>query len=151
MQARAYEEYPPKDGYENSRQLNVIARAILIYPDLVILWKEIGYNKICSDVNELVMQGALLIFFLPTPPNNWECFDVNTIVACLKQLIDLRFQLTDNVIEETFHLFEHRLNEIGDLLMGSFQVILKNQNQILHVLALLRQLNPKGVLKKLIY
>ncbi|GES79610.1 hypothetical protein GLOIN_2v1595045 [Rhizophagus clarus] len=35
MQARAHEEYPPKDGYENSRQLNVVARAILIHPDLV--------------------------------------------------------------------------------------------------------------------
>src|SRR4051795_11429800 len=44
MQSRAHEEYPPKDGRENSRQLNVVARAILIYPDLVILWKEIGYH-----------------------------------------------------------------------------------------------------------
>uniref|UniRef100_U9TZJ7 Uncharacterized protein n=1 Tax=Rhizophagus irregularis (strain DAOM 181602 / DAOM 197198 / MUCL 43194) TaxID=747089 RepID=U9TZJ7_RHIID len=34
MQARAYEEYSPKDGYENSRQLNVVARAIFIHPDL---------------------------------------------------------------------------------------------------------------------
>ncbi|CAG8736607.1 4291_t:CDS:1, partial [Acaulospora morrowiae] len=47
------EEYPPKDGYENSRQLNVIARAILICKDLVVLWKEIGYYQICSDVNDL--------------------------------------------------------------------------------------------------
>ena len=31
------EEYPPKDGYENNRQLNVIAGAILIHPELVIL------------------------------------------------------------------------------------------------------------------
>src|SRR6266542_5361571 len=148
MQARAYEEYPPKDGYENSRQLNVIARAILIYPDLVILWKEIGYNKICSDVNELVMQGALLIFFLPTPPNNWECFDVNTIVACLKQLIDLRFQLTDNVIEETFHLFEHRLNEIGDLLMGSFQVICKESKSNIAYTCFIQKIKPERNFKR---
>ena len=81
MQARAHEEYPPKYGYENSRQLNVVTRAILIHPDLVTLWKDIGYYEICSDVNELVMQGALLIFFPPTPPNNWECPDVSTIVT----------------------------------------------------------------------
>jgi hypothetical protein len=68
MQARAIEEYPSKDGYENNRQLTaVVARSILIYPDLVILWKEIGYYEICSDVNELVMQGALLILFPLTP------------------------------------------------------------------------------------
>src|SRR5438128_1846511 len=42
IQARAHEEYPPKDGYENSRQLNVVARAILIHSDLVNLWKRIG-------------------------------------------------------------------------------------------------------------
>jgi hypothetical protein len=46
MQARAHEEYPPKDGYENSRQLNVVARAILIYPDLVLVWEEISYYEI---------------------------------------------------------------------------------------------------------
>ena len=34
------EEYPSKDGYENNRQLNVIARAILIQKDLVRFWKK---------------------------------------------------------------------------------------------------------------
>ena len=32
MQAIMHEEYPPKDGRENIRQLNMVARAILIYP-----------------------------------------------------------------------------------------------------------------------
>ena len=41
MQARAHEEYPPKDGYENSRLLNVAAWAVLIYPSLVNLWEKI--------------------------------------------------------------------------------------------------------------
>ena len=70
LKPRAYEEYHPKDGYENSCQLNVIARVILICPDLVKLWKRIGYHEICV-VNELVMQGALLMFPL-TFPNDWE-------------------------------------------------------------------------------
>jgi len=148
MQARAHEEYPPKDGYENSRQLNVVARAILIYPDLVNLWKEIGYNEICSDVNELVMQGALLLFFPPTPPSNWECPDVNTIVARLNQLIELGFQLTDNVIEEAFHLFEHKLNDIGDLLMSSFQVIRKESKSDIAHSCLTQAIKPERNLKK---
>ncbi|CAI2188551.1 11550_t:CDS:2, partial [Funneliformis geosporum] len=87
------------------------ARAILIQPDLVNLWKEIGYLEICTDVNELVMQGALLIFFPPTPPNNWVCPDVRTIVGRLKHLIDLGFQLTDSVIEEALHLPEIKSNK----------------------------------------
>ena len=45
------EEYPSKDGFDNNRQLNVIARGILIHPDLVNLWKQIGYYEICNDVN----------------------------------------------------------------------------------------------------
>ncbi|CAG8513820.1 17563_t:CDS:2, partial [Acaulospora morrowiae] len=39
------EDYPPKDGYKNSRQLNVIARAILVCKDLGILWKYIGEQR----------------------------------------------------------------------------------------------------------
>ncbi|RIA96691.1 hypothetical protein C1645_358234 [Glomus cerebriforme] len=125
MQERAQYEYLPKDGYEKSHHLNVIARAILIHPDLVDLWKKIGYYEICSDVNELVVQGALLMLFPPTPPTNWECPDVNSVVSRLRQLIDLGFNLTDTVIEETFFSFENRLNEIGDLMMNSFQEIRK--------------------------
>ena len=75
--------------------------------------KRIGYYEICTDVNELVMQGALLILFPPTPPNEWECPGDNIVVARLKQLIQLGFGLTDIVMEEAFHLFETRLNEIG--------------------------------------
>ena len=33
--ATNFDDHPPSDGYENVRQLNVIARAILIYPKLV--------------------------------------------------------------------------------------------------------------------
>ncbi|RIA82931.1 hypothetical protein C1645_834589 [Glomus cerebriforme] len=70
MQARAHEEYPPKDGYENSRQLNVVARAILIHPDLVIMWKDIGYYEICNDVNEFVILNEIGDFFDEFISNN---------------------------------------------------------------------------------
>ncbi|GES79588.1 hypothetical protein GLOIN_2v1595045 [Rhizophagus clarus] len=70
--ARAHDECPPKDGYENDHHLNVVARAILIHPaDLVLMWKEIAIMKFVT-IKELVMQGALLILFPPTPPNDWD-------------------------------------------------------------------------------
>ncbi|PKK63181.1 hypothetical protein RhiirC2_855184 [Rhizophagus irregularis] len=46
MQARVYEEYSPKDGYENSRQLNVVARAIFIHEFVTIL------NEISDTLSE---------------------------------------------------------------------------------------------------
>ncbi|RIA96689.1 hypothetical protein C1645_871870 [Glomus cerebriforme] len=123
MKARAHESFPSRDGFENSRQLDVMARAILIYPDLVSLWKQIGYYEVCNDINELVIQGALLIFFPPTPPANWECPTVNSVVVRLRQLINLGFQLTETAMEEAFYEFKHKLNKIGNILMSSFQEI----------------------------
>ena len=52
------------------------------------------------------MRGALLILFLSTPQNDWEPPGTNVVVDRLKQLINLGFQLTDIVMEESFHLFE---------------------------------------------
>jgi hypothetical protein len=56
-----------------------VARAILIHPDLVLMWKEIGYYEICNDINKLVMQSTPLILFLTTPPNDCECPSVRAI------------------------------------------------------------------------
>jgi hypothetical protein len=134
------EEYPSKDGYENNRQLNVIARAIIIHPDLVNMWKNIGYHEICSDVNDLVIQGALLILFPSTPPNDWECPDVNTVVTRLRKFTDLGFKLTNTVINDIFRLFENRLNEIGDLLMNTFQQI-RNEPRSVIVSSCINNLN----------
>ncbi|RGB35559.1 hypothetical protein C1646_759190 [Rhizophagus diaphanus] len=137
------EEYPPKDGYENNRQLNVIARAIIIHPDLVNMWKSIGYYEICSDVNDLVIQGALLILFPSTPPNNWECPDVNTVVTRLKKFTDLGFKLTNSVINDIFRLFEHRLNEIGELLINSFQQIRNEPRSVIVSSCIINLNNPE--------
>ncbi|RIA96687.1 hypothetical protein C1645_358182 [Glomus cerebriforme] len=143
MQARAHEDYPPKDGFENSRQLNVIARAILIHPDLVIYWKKIGYYEICSDVNELVMQGALLILFPPTPPIDWERPDAKIVVKRLEQLINLGFKLTPIVMEEALHLFQHRLHEIGDILIESFEIIHKKSKAAIARTCLIQAIKPE--------
>ncbi|CAG8742938.1 23550_t:CDS:1, partial [Cetraspora pellucida] len=113
-------EYPAKDGYENNRQLNGIVRSILIYKDLVHLWKQIGYHEICKDMNDLVMKGALLLLFPSKPFVGWARPTVQDVNKRLMELIELGFQLNYNVINYIFHRFEHRLKDIGSILMESF-------------------------------
>ncbi|POG83181.1 hypothetical protein GLOIN_2v1490054 [Rhizophagus irregularis DAOM 181602=DAOM 197198] len=143
------EEYPSKDGFENNRQLNVIARGILIHPDLVNLWKQIGYYEICNDVNDLVMQGALLILFPPTPASDWSCPSIEMVISRLAELINLGFSLKDNVIIDALHMFEHRLDEIGDILWDAFLAIRSGENVYSLALKFFREaFKPERNLKK---
>ncbi|CAI2194245.1 10849_t:CDS:1 [Funneliformis geosporum] len=105
------------------------------------------YDEIFSDVNEFVIRG-FLILFLFNSPNNWERPDVNVIVARLSQLIDLGFQLTSNDIENVLFLFEHRINEIGGLLMNSFQIIRKELKSDIARSCLIQTIKPGRNFKK---
>jgi hypothetical protein len=148
-QQSAPEEYPSKDGFENNRQLNVIARGILIHPDLVNLWKQIGYYEICNDVNDLVMQGALLILFPPTPASDWTCPSTDMVISRLAELIGLGFKLQDNVIIDALHMFEHRLDDIGDILWDAFLAIRSGENDYSLALKFFREaFKPERNLKK---
>ncbi|RIB08339.1 hypothetical protein C2G38_2045247 [Gigaspora rosea] len=137
------EEYPPKDGHENKCQLNVIARSILICKEIVNLWKEIGYYEICYDVNDLVMQGALLIMFPQQPSSRWYMPDIKTINARLTELIEVGFQLTYCVILNILLVFEKRLEQIGKVLLESFAEI--KHESLVNLLrnCLIEILNPK--------
>ncbi|CAG8459337.1 5994_t:CDS:1 [Cetraspora pellucida] len=141
------EEYPPKDGHENNRQLNVIARSILICKDIVNLWKEIGYYEICHDVNDLVMQGSLLIMFPPTPSSRWSKPDIKTINARLTELIEIGFQLNHRVILDILLVFEKRLEEIGKILIESFAET--RHESLVNLLrnCLIETINPKSKFK----
>ncbi|RIA87731.1 hypothetical protein C1645_827371 [Glomus cerebriforme] len=66
------EHYPSNDGYENIRQLNLLSRAVLIFPDIVKFWKQIGYHEVCKDLNNIVMQGMFMILFPQNSPANWK-------------------------------------------------------------------------------
>src|SRR5438045_2493471 len=46
-------------------------------------------------------------------------------------------------MEEALHLFEHKLNEIGDLLMNSFQVIRKESNSVIAQVCLTQAIKPE--------
>ncbi|CAG8564684.1 12231_t:CDS:1 [Funneliformis mosseae] len=103
-------EYPPKDDFENNRQLNVIARAILLDESLVQLWN-------------LVISGALLILFPPSPPPGWLCPTADDVKFRLTKLIELGFKLDDNSIVDALQMFENKLDIYGDIFWNVFTTI----------------------------
>ncbi|CAG8727019.1 10426_t:CDS:1, partial [Cetraspora pellucida] len=60
--------------------------------------------------------------------SGWTKPDVKTVKTQLTELIDLGFQLNYSIIIDIFHLFEHRLSDIGKILINSFTV-LKQETQ----------------------
>jgi hypothetical protein len=50
-------------------------------------------------------------------------------------------------MEEAFHLFEHRLSEIGDILMSAFQVIRKESKSAIST-SCLKAIEPERSHKK---
>jgi hypothetical protein len=125
------EHFPSQDGYENNRQINLISRAILIHPELVTLWKKIGYTEVCSDMNGLVMKGSFLVCFPPNPPNTWVCPSSDAVAEKLQKLINLGFQLTDKIIEELIKMFESRIQTVGEPLLNSFYKIRGNSTPVI--------------------
>ncbi|CAG8437718.1 8305_t:CDS:1, partial [Scutellospora calospora] len=118
--------YPSFDGFENNKQLNVIARSILLNLKLVNLWKSIGYHDICNHVNSLVMQGAMLILF---PPHVGFKLDKEILDKRLKELVNIGFVLDNKTILDIFKLYKHRLNEVGDVFLNSFIEISNMEKQ----------------------
>ena len=118
--------YPTKNGYENNQQSNLVARAIVIHPNLANLWKQIGYHEICIHYNSLVMNGTLLILFPPKKPIDWVSPDLNAIVDKLKILINIGFELTKFVMKEAARMFFgtniYNMHEVM-LILKSFNVI----------------------------
>ncbi|CAG8753098.1 7205_t:CDS:1, partial [Funneliformis mosseae] len=124
------EEYPSKDGFENNRQLNAIARAILLDASLVHLWKEIGYTEICDDTNDLVMSGALLILFPPSSPSGWFFPTPENVTNRLTKLIELGFKLTDKTIVDTLQMYENQLDDYGNIFWNVFTTIRSGESSV---------------------
>ncbi|CAG8471364.1 1837_t:CDS:2 [Scutellospora calospora] len=111
--------------------------------DLIFLWKEIGYYEICDDINDLVIQGSLLIFFPPNPSINWIRPDIEAIIKRLNELIDLGFKLSYDVIANTLYLFEDRLEHIGEILVDSYLRIKQDTRENFLNHCLIESLRPK--------
>ncbi|CAG8597850.1 1736_t:CDS:1 [Paraglomus brasilianum] len=137
------ENYPPSDGYENVRQLNVIARAILIHPELVNDWKEIGYYEIVTDVNDLVMQGSLLILYPPVPAKDWVKPDLDQVINKLNELQSYGFKLTDELIGDALLLFENRLKDVGETLITAFATVRDMSEENIFNICLTELLDPE--------
>src|SRR5439155_25758025 len=122
-----------KDGYENTRHLHIVARAILLENSLVDMWKEIGYHDICRDVNDLVIQECILrLSPLHTPPV--DCYDQTKkkVVNELKHLIGIGFKLTKSAMVNILCLCENRLDMIGDsILIEAFHEVRQEPKSVI--------------------
>jgi len=118
------------DGYENARQLNILARAIAIYPDLINMWKQIGYYDICNDLNTFVLQRVYGILLQPDSSNqiNWKPPNVSDVVERLKIFIDHGFTLDKQTVKALIYLFNDKMTEVGDVLFKSIELILSYKN-----------------------
>ncbi|RIA86032.1 hypothetical protein C1645_741146 [Glomus cerebriforme] len=117
------ENYPSSDGYENNKQIHLLSRAVLIYPNIVKYWKQIGYHEVCRDLNDIVIKGMFMTFFPMTPPANWVCPTPKILAEKLKELINVGFKLNDNVIKSTVKLFKLKFNIMGEAVINSFIII----------------------------
>ncbi|CAG8680414.1 16435_t:CDS:1 [Funneliformis mosseae] len=142
-------EYQPKDDFENNRQLNVIASAILLDESLVKRWKENEYTEICSDTNNLVISGALLILFPPSPPSGWLYPTADDVKFCLTKLIELGFKLDDKSLVDALQMFENKLDIYGDIFWNVFTAIRSGKSNFSFLFGLFKE--PSRGLKKSLF
>jgi len=137
------ENYPPSDGYENVRQLNVVAQTVLIHPELVNDWKDIGYHEIVTDVNDLVMQGALLILYPPVPAKDWVKPDSDQVIKRLNELQSYGFTLTNGLIGDALLLFKCNLKDVGETLITAFATVRNTSKEDILNICVTELLNPE--------
>ncbi|CAG8640494.1 1581_t:CDS:1, partial [Paraglomus occultum] len=112
--AAEYEDALPKNGYTSVSGSMIVARAIIIYPNLLNVWKKMGYHKITDDLENSVVQLTLLdLYSTEVPP-------VRTVAETLSSLQLIGFPLTDIVIGNVILLFKWRLADVGDSLIEGF-------------------------------
>ncbi|CAG8729695.1 214_t:CDS:2, partial [Cetraspora pellucida] len=97
--------------------------------ELVILWKDIGYD--CEDVTDLIFQGLSLILFPPNPSMQYVKPTKDIVIEKFKIYINLGFELNISKSITIFYLFENRIDDIGDILILSFSEILKIDKETL--------------------
>ena len=58
-----YEDNLPQNGYATASELKIVAKAIIAYPDLLNVWRKIGYHEITKDLENPVVQLTLLSLY----------------------------------------------------------------------------------------
>ncbi|CAG8638954.1 17097_t:CDS:2 [Funneliformis caledonium] len=82
-----------------------------------------GYAEICSDTDNLVISGALLILFPPSPPSGWLCPTADDVKFRPTKLIELGFKLDDKSIVDALQIFENKLDIYGDIFWNNLRVL----------------------------
>jgi len=132
------------DGYTDVLQWNIIARSILICPELVSLWKENGYHEVVTDTNDIVIRGSLL--FLYRHEEEWALPGLEQVVKRLSDLQSYGFKLTDKLIGDALRLFEQRLDfaNIGETLVEAFTIVRnKKLSEDILIICLTELLHPE--------
>lgn len=126
------QKYPAEDGFDRDRQYNLLARVVLVYPEIVQIWDSIGYDEIYKDLAPVVFTGKLMVLFPPTPSENWVVPNKDTIKNNIEQFTNMGFRLNDDIILEILENFQSRLNEIGEVLITPILEIMGNTNQVIN-------------------
>ncbi|CAG8775830.1 12554_t:CDS:2, partial [Cetraspora pellucida] len=105
-------KFIPLPSYRNRR---IIARSIFLRKDLILLWKKIGYQEICEDFSDLVIQEVLNNIFSQTQHPN-----VETVVAQLNEFIDLGFKLNHKIAIKILQHFRYQLENVGEIIISAF-------------------------------
>ncbi|CAG8546850.1 9531_t:CDS:1 [Paraglomus brasilianum] len=138
---------PSAVGYESVCNLNVIARAILVFPELLNVWRQNGYHEVVEDTNDYVIRGLLQILYPTDPPVDWVKPDLGQVVTKLSDLQSHGYEVTDDLLGDVMILLEQKLDDIGDVLVNAFAVVCHKTEQDTLSICLRELLNPARDLK----
>ncbi|CAG8465844.1 22870_t:CDS:10 [Gigaspora margarita] len=94
--------------------------------NLVELWKGIGCYEIVEYVNDLLLQGALLILYPPNPMPGFILPPQEAIVRRLKELVSMGVRIDDESVYNVLYLMSRRLQVVGNDILQSFIIVVSN-------------------------
>ncbi|CAG8516089.1 22616_t:CDS:2 [Gigaspora margarita] len=139
--------------YKNfDNALHDIEEALKIDPDNkdACLEKEkiCEYKKQTGNIDRpIIMQGAVLILYPPTPPEDWTRPSIKDVSDRLEELIEIGFELSYTIIGDIMQLFEQRLPAIGNTLIEAFIQARNDKKENLLSKCLIEALKPNRKLK----
>ncbi|CAG8586874.1 10774_t:CDS:1 [Paraglomus brasilianum] len=137
-----YEDNLPQNGYATASELKIVAKAIITYPNLLNVWRKIGYHEITEDLENPVVQLTLLNLYSTGVPS------VQTVAEKLCNLQSIGFSLTDTLVGNAILLFKGRLVDVGKSLIEGFSIARKLSKGDILDICLIELLNPARILEQ---
>ncbi|CAG8718334.1 7800_t:CDS:2, partial [Gigaspora rosea] len=112
-------EFPATDCYENQKQMNIIAQAILLDHEFVNTCRKVGYTNIVAHTNDLVVQGQFLIYFSTagTVSDTYEF-----VYEKMKNILEIGYHITDRALVEVLYTLGTRR---GDVILRVSSTLIK--------------------------